>query len=139
MYELVRIGHFICLIVWIGGLFAATSITSSRVSKEHGDHTPLLWASRRAVVWIVTPAMIGTIAFGLVLAQITNQFSQGWLLLKLCLVLFLVGMNGVVAGTMRRAVFGELVKAKSLFFSQVIILIFATLVVAIAVTRPSFT
>lgn len=57
---------------------------------------------RRLLKAIGTPAMIATFVFGLALATVQHQWSQGWLHGKLLLVLGIAACHGVLAADVRR-------------------------------------
>jgi putative membrane protein len=56
---------------------------------------------RRLLRGITTPAMLATIAFGIALGIVQDQWSDGWLQAKTALVVVLAGAHGVMAGALK--------------------------------------
>lgn len=92
---------------------------------------------RRLLKAIGTPAMIATIAFGIALATLQHQWSQGWLHGKLLLVLGIAACHGVLAADVRR--FAADARPRTTrwyrFFNEVPTLLFVGIVI-LAVFKP---
>ncbi|MFC4726679.1 CopD family protein [Coralloluteibacterium thermophilus] len=97
--------HIGAVIVWIGGMLAATLALS--VAARHGAGQASADWLRDVLRWdriATSPAMLLAWALGLALATQGGWFPSGWLLAKLVLVLALSALHGVVSGRLRRLV-----------------------------------
>ena len=56
---------------------------------------------RRLLRGIATPAMVLTLLFGVLLATTQSQWTEGWLHVKLLLVVLLAGCHGLLARDVR--------------------------------------
>lgn len=98
MYLWLKVAHVITVIIWMAGMLATPVLLSTL-----GEITFEQRARLRAVFnRIVTPAMILTLALGIWLAVSGGWFSDGWLMVKLTLVLLMTGFHGAMAGRLRR-------------------------------------
>jgi uncharacterized membrane protein len=101
MYLFLKSFHILSVIVWMGGMIIIPTLASS-MSGNQG----VVSANRVLFTWFrrfVTPAMIATLGLGLWAAQSGGWFSDGWLQLKLLLVVGVTALHGIVSGRLRRA------------------------------------
>lgn len=109
-YFTVKALHLIGMVSWFAGLFYLPRIfiyaTEARGRPEPA-RTVLLeqleLMGRRLWYGITWPAMVLTLAFGLWLAVLYDEWSRPWLHLKLTLVALLVGYH-LVCGGLRKAI-----------------------------------
>ena len=88
-----KAGHLIFMIAWFGGLFYMGRILVYHAENAgRAEMTDLLkLMARRSYRGIATPAMVGTLVFGLaMLATQPEYLGYRWLRLKLCFVIGLV-------------------------------------------------
>lgn len=92
---------------------------------------------RRLLKAIGTPAMVATIAFGLALATVQQQWSEGWLHAKLALVLGIAACHGMLARDVRRFAADERPRTTRWYrvFNEVPTVLFIGIVI-LAVFRP---
>lgn len=99
LYDLVKAGHIIAVVMWFGGMIAAAlALTSNnRSAIPHFQ----AWDRR-----VTTPCLILTWILGVMLALAAGWFASGWLTAKLVFVLAVSGIHGVLSGKLRRAASG---------------------------------
>lgn len=88
-----KAGHLIFMVAWFGGLFYMGRILVYHAENAgRSEMTDLLkLMARRSQRGIATPAMLGTLAFGIaMLATRPEYLGQGWLQIKLAFVIGLV-------------------------------------------------
>jgi putative membrane protein len=92
---------------------------------------------RRLLKGIATPAMVATLAFGVVLASLQQQWGDGWLHPKLLMVLGLAACHGLLARDIRLfAADGRPRSARWYrFFNEAPTLLFAGIVI-LAILKP---
>lgn len=92
---------------------------------------------RRLLKAIGTPAMVVTVVFGLVLASLQGQWSQGWLHAKLLLVFGIAACHGMMARDVRRFAADERPHSTGWYrvFNEVPTLLFVGIVL-LAVFKP---
>lgn len=109
-YELVKAIHLMAVIFWVAGLLMLPRLFVYHHQAETGGEAEriLTVAEGRLAKLIVLPAMIVTWVLGLaMLALNTPVLSQGWMHLKLVLVVLLSGYHGFLAGQTRRFASGD--------------------------------
>ena len=91
--------HILAFTAWMAGLFYLP-----RLFVYHSQVAPGTEASdtfkimeRRLLRAITTPAMVATLLFGISLGIVQSQWSEGWLHVKLLLVLGLAAVHGMAA------------------------------------------
>jgi putative membrane protein len=91
--------HILAFIAWMAGL-----LYLPRLFVYHCQVAPGTEASdkfkimeRRLLREITTPAMVATLLFGVSLGIVQGQWSEGWLHVKLLLVLGLAAAHGFMA------------------------------------------
>lgn len=92
--------HIISVIAWMAGVLYLPRLFVYHTEAEKGSRQSETFKimERRLLKAIITPAMIASWVFGLVLAFQTVDWSQaGWFHLKLVLVVVLSGFTGFLA------------------------------------------
>ena len=92
--------HIISVIAWMAGVLYLPRLFVYHTEAEKGSRQSETFKimGRRLLKAIITPAMIASWVFGLVLAFQTVDWSQaGWFHLKLVLVVVLSGFTGFLA------------------------------------------
>jgi putative membrane protein len=89
---------------WMAGLWYLPRLfvyhSQVAVGSEASDKYKIM--ERRLLRGITTPAMIATIAFGIALATVQDQWASGWLHAKTALVVLLAVSHGIMARLVRR-------------------------------------
>ncbi|MGI6246178.1 MAG: protoporphyrinogen oxidase HemJ [Pseudochelatococcus sp.] len=104
LYEWLKALHIISVIAWM-----AAMLYLPRLFVYHAEAIPgsdrisaFKVMERRLYKAIMTPAMIATWIFGLVIAYQGGWFVSGWLHAKLLLVVILSGLHGFFGAELRR-------------------------------------
>lgn len=103
-----------------------------------GSAAPLLATmERRLLRAIGTPAMIATFVFGIVLATVQQQWTDGWLHAKLLLVLGITACHGILAKHVRLFAEGQRPKSEVWYrvFNEIPTVLFIGIVI-LAVFKP---
>ena len=94
LYEIIKILHIVAVIAWFAGLLYLPRIFVYHSQVAHRSETDKIFQTMefKLLRYIMTPAMILVLAFGLYLA---NEIGFGfvWLHIKITLVLLLVGYH----------------------------------------------
>lgn len=108
LYLWVKAFHLIAVIFWMAGMFMLPRYFAYHVDAQPGSDEDRLWIERerRLLRIIINPAMIVTWILGLSLAY-SYGFSDGWLHLKLLLVVGLSVLHGYFARWRKAFVRGE--------------------------------
>ena len=95
-YAWLKAGHLIFVIFWIAGLFMLPRYYIYHQESAPGSDEEKKWIDRERKLRkiIITPAMILVWVFGLLLAYITQAWSQNWFLAKFAIVVALSGYHG---------------------------------------------
>jgi protoporphyrinogen IX oxidase len=95
--------HIVAFTAWMAGLWYLPRLfvyhSQVAVGSEASEKYKVM--ERRLLRAITTPAMLATIALGVALASVQGAWSDGWLHLKLALVLCLAATHGVLAGMVK--------------------------------------
>lgn len=92
-YDLFKVFHIISLISWMVGLLYLPRLFVYHCKVEFGSEADLIFRTmeRKLLRYIMNPAMIFTIIFGLILSKIYGLASLGiWFHVKMLAVFFLV-------------------------------------------------
>jgi putative membrane protein len=96
--------HIMAFAAWMAGLWYLPRLfvyhSQVAVGSEASNKYKIM--ERRLLRGITTPAMIVTIAAGIVLATVQGQWSAGWLHAKTALVVLLACSHGVMARLVRQ-------------------------------------
>lgn len=105
MLEWVKAFHVISVIAWMAGMLYLPRLFVYHADAETGSVQSETFKvmERRLFRAITTPAMVAAWIFGLWLIHLYGGglFAQGWIWLKLALVLVLTGYHGLLARHLR--------------------------------------
>jgi putative membrane protein len=91
--------HIMAFAAWMAGLWYLPRLfvyhSQVTVGGEASEKYKVM--ERRLLRGIATPAMVATLAFGIVLAALQGQWSAGWLQAKTGLVVLLAASHGMMA------------------------------------------
>ena len=120
MYEWLKVLHIISVISWMVGLLYLPRLmvyhSKTEVGSESSETFKIM--ERRLMKGIMTPAMIASWFFGLLLAWQHNLWAQGWFATKIFLVILLTAQHGFCAKWMKEFAADER-KRKPKFFRYV--------------------
>ncbi len=96
LYPWIKSLHIIFVIYWMAGMLMLPRYFAYHAECEPGSDEDRAWQSRELKLMriIINPAMTLTWIFGLTLAWKLGAFTQGWLQLKLLLVIGLSALHG---------------------------------------------
>jgi putative membrane protein len=91
MVEWLKVLHIISVISWMAGLLYLPRLMVYHADKEPGSDASETFKimEKRLMKAIMTPAMIASWVFGLLLVWQNDLWTQGWFITKLFLVLLL--------------------------------------------------
>jgi len=132
--------HLISMVAWFAGLFYMFRLFVYHAERQHQpDAAELMkYAAARLYRIIATPAMFATWAFGLSMLIVTPAFlAQGWLQIKLALLLGLTGYHIYVGRVRARFAADDLyLTSKQCRLRNEIPTLLLALIVFLAVLRP---
>lgn len=98
-YLWIKAFHVIAMTAWMAGMFYLPRLYVYHAESGTGSPQSETFKvmERRLLRAIMNPAMIVTLLLGGLLAGMPGTFQQGWLHVKLLLVLCLVGFHGALA------------------------------------------
>jgi len=109
-YLLIKSLHLIALIAWMAGMLYLPRLYVYHVDAKPGgelDET-LKIMEHRLLRYIINPAMIFTLIFGLMLTMIIGKEGMGgWFSMKIVLLVFMFACHGMFAGYRKRFARGE--------------------------------
>lgn len=99
MIEWLKVLHIVSVISWMVGLLYLPRLMVYHVDKEPGSDASETFKimERRLLKGIMTPAMIASWIFGLLLAWQGSVWLEGWFAVKLLLVILLSAQHGFCA------------------------------------------
>lgn len=99
MAEWLKVLHIISVISWMVGLLYLPRLMVYHCDKELGSDMSETFKvmERRLLKGIMTPAMIASWVFGLLLAWENNLWLEGWFVCKIFLVILLSAQHGFCA------------------------------------------
>lgn len=127
--------HFLGITFWIGSAVAVAIAASAPTPWESG----IAQALRKVTLRVTTPAMLVAFAggFGMLIPSFAEVYSkQGWMHIKLTLLLILAGATGVLTGKLRRWAEGQEVTPSTFGRLAWTISILGVLIVTLAGFRP---
>ena len=141
MYLLFKSLHLIAVISWMAGLLYLPRIFVYHVeNKEKKEATDIFEVmERRLFYYIMTPAMILSWLFGLVLIHEVGfeQLASLWLKLKLVLVIFLTGYHLYLGSLLNKFKFDQNKKSSKFYrYINEIPTLLLILIVFIVVFKP---
>ena len=100
LYPWIKSAHIIFVIFWMAGLFLLPRYYIYHQEAAPGSAEEARWVERERKLRniIITPAMILVWLFGLALAYMLGAWTEGWLHVKLLLVLGLSAYHGYMIG-----------------------------------------
>ncbi len=109
IYPWLTAGHVIFMVFWMAGLFMMPRQCIYMLDAAAGSPEEAKWAHRMGLLRkiILTPSLILVWVLGLTQAFAMEMFSQGWLHIKLTLVLLLTGYHGWLVGQTKKMARGE--------------------------------
>jgi putative membrane protein len=138
-YAWLKAGHLIFVIFWIAGLFMLPRYYVYHQESAAGSDEEKRWIDRERKLRkiIITPAMILVWVFGLLLAYITQAWSQNWFLAKFAIVVALSGYHGWMIDYGKKLERGiRPVSGKALRIMNEIPGIAVALIVVLVIVRP---
>ena len=99
LYLWIKAGHVIAMVAWMAAILYLPRLFVYHTAAPPGSRESETFKvmERRLLKAIMTPAMIATWVFGLILAQQGGWWTAGWLHGKLLLVVLLTGMHGFLS------------------------------------------
>lgn len=138
-YPWIKALHVISVIAWLAGLLYLPRLFVYHAGSEPGSEASETFKvmELRLLRVIMTPAMIASLVFGLILLTTPGIFQQGWLHAKLLLVLGLFGMHGFMS-RWRKAFEADRNRHPARFyrFMNEIPTVLMILIVLLAVAKP---
>jgi len=103
-YNIVKSLHIISVVAWMAGMLYLPRlfVYHSQLSPNSDARVTFETMERRLLKVIIVPAMLATWGFGIWLAVLLQAWDQGWLHVKLLLVLILSGLHGFLSREARR-------------------------------------
>lgn len=127
--------HFLGITFWIGSAVAVAVAAAAPTPWESG----IAQALRKVTLRITTPSMLVAFVggFGMLIPSFADVYSkQGWMHIKLTLLLILAGATGMLTGKLRRWAEGQEVTQKAFVRLAWVISTVAVLIVTFAIFRP---
>lgn len=108
-YLWLKAGHIIFVIFWMAGLFMLPRFFVYHQEAGAGTEEAARWADRESKLLkiILLPSIIVVWVLGIALAFSIAAWDQGWLHVKLLLVLILSAYHGYLAGYAKKLARGE--------------------------------
>ncbi|MEM7781487.1 MAG: CopD family protein [Pseudomonadota bacterium] len=109
IYPWLVAGHVIFMVFWLAGLFMLPRQCIYILDTEPGSDEEAKWAHRMGLLRkiILTPSLIVVWILGLTQAWAMELFSQGWIHIKITLVLLLTGYHGWLVSKTKAMARGE--------------------------------
>ena len=139
LYEWLKAAHIIFVIFWMAGLFMMPRFFVYHQESDIGSAEAERWVEREAKLKkiILNPSLVLVWVLGLLLAYQGGWFSQGWLHVKLALVLLLSGYHGWMVGYAKKLARGERkLSGKALRLLNEIPGVAVALIVILVVIKP---
>ncbi len=131
--------HIVAFAAWMAGMWYLPRLliyhSDVAVGSEISETFKVM--ERRLLRAITTPAMVVTLLAGIALAAAQAQWQDGWLHVKLVLVLLMLACHGILAGHVRRFAADERPRSALWYrvFNEVPTLLFIGIVL-LAVLKP---
>lgn len=127
--------HIMAFAAWMAGLWYLPRlfVYHSQVGPGSEASEKYKIMERRLLRGITTPAMVGTLAFGIALATVQGQWLAGWLQAKTALVVLLAVGHGVMARYVKRFAADERPASERTFrwFNEVPTVLFVAIVILV--------
>lgn len=138
-YLLIKALHLISVISWMAGMLYLPRLFVYHAGCEPGSQASemLKVMEHRLLRYIINPAMIATLLFGLLLMSIPGIAAQGWLHVKLGILLLLFGFHGMCARWRKDFAADRNTKPARFFrFANEFPTLIMVVIVLLAVTKP---
>lgn len=109
IYPWLVAAHVIFMVFWLAGLFMLPRQCIYMLDAAPGSDEEARWAHRMGLLRkiILTPSLIVVWVLGLTQAGAMDLFTQGWLHIKITLVLLLSGYHGWLVAQTKKMARGE--------------------------------
>lgn len=109
IYPWLTAGHVIFMVFWLAGLFMMPRQCIYMLDAAPGSEEEAKWAHRMGLLRkiILTPSLLIVWILGLTQAYAMEMFTQGWLHIKITLVLILTGYHGWLVGQTKKMARGD--------------------------------
>ena len=109
IYPWLTAGHVIFVVFWMAGLFMLPRQCIYMLDAASGSEEEALWAHRMGLLRkiILTPSLTIVWVLGLAQAYAAGLFDQGWVHIKITLVLLLTGYHGWLVAQTKKMARGE--------------------------------
>jgi uncharacterized membrane protein len=133
IYLWLKAFHIAAVLTWIAGLLITAFVLSVPVPGSR-----LLIAAQRWDRTVTSPAMLLVWTLGLTIASRGGWFGYRWLWTKIAIVVFLSGLHGIQAGTLRRMIANPeaVLPPAPLRYSGICTLAAALIIAVLVVTKP---
>lgn len=139
LYPWLKAGHIIFMVFWMAGLFMLPRQMIYCLAAPAGSPEEALWAERMGKLRriILTPSIVAVWLLGLALATGLGAWDQGWLHVKLLLVVALSGFHGYLVAQARKMARGlRPLSERSLRMWGELPAILLILIVVLVVAKP---
>ena len=104
-----RVGHVLFVVFWLSGLFMLPRQCIYMLDAAPGSEEEAKWAHRMGLLRkiILTPSLLIVWVLGFTQAWAMEMFSQGWLHIKITLVVLLTGYHGWLVGQTKKMARGQ--------------------------------
>lgn len=135
--------HVAAVIAWMAALLMLPRLYVYQTGAEPGGELDrkMIEAARRLRTFVLNPAMIATWLIGLYILFFANPalISQGWMHIKLMLVVLLSGLHGWYVAEGRKLARGERKHSERFWrLLNEVPFVFALVIVFLAILKPSF-
>ncbi len=138
-YLWLKAGHIIFMVFWLAGLFMLPRQMIYLHPAAPDSEESALWAKRMGLLRkvILTPSIIVVWILGLLLAQTLGVWGEGWLHVKMLLVVLLSGFQGYMVAQAKKMAAGQrpLSERQLRLFGEIPGILLA-LIVVMVVVRP---
>ena len=109
IYPWMTVGHVIFMVFWLAGLFMLPRQCIYMLDTASGSAEEAKWAHRMGLLRkiILTPSILVVWVLGLTQAVAMEMFTQGWLHIKITLVVLLSGYHGWLVAQTKKMARGE--------------------------------
>lgn len=139
MYDWIKIAHIVSIISWmVGLLYLPRLMVYHSVAELDSDVSETFKVmERRLLKGIMTPAMISSWIFGLILAYLSGFWFEYWFLLKLFLIVLLSVYHMFAAGWVKEFSIDQNSHTQRFFrFANEVPTVLMILVVILVVIKP---
>ena len=109
IYPWLKAGHIIFVVFWMAGLFMLPRQMLYCALTAPGSTEQALWGERMGKLHgiILTPSLVITWLLGLATALAIDAWGEGWLHIKLALVIALSGFHGYLVAQSKKMARGQ--------------------------------